>query len=286
MAVLLTGGTGKTSTRLGKLLQNAGIPFLLASRRGEAAAPPGMPAIKFDWLDESAYDKPFEYSFPNGEKINAIYLVAPDVADPVPPMNAFIDHAFEKHGVKRHVLLTDSATDKGGFHTGKVWEHLVDRKLEYCVLRCTWFMENFLERDLATIKDEGKIYTACDDGKIPFISVADIASAAFKALTATESYDTAYTLLGPELLTFDEVAAKFSQGLGRPVKHIKLTEEERVKKYLELGVPGYLAEFLAMLETQCAKGAAEEMNDDVQKVTGKPPRDLDTWIQENKNAWQ
>lgn len=140
MAVLLTGGTGKTSTRLGKLLQNAGIPFLLASRRGEAAAPPGMPAIKFDWLDKSAYDRPFDYSFPKGEKINAIYLVAPDVDDPAPPMNAFIDHALDKHGVKRHVLLTGASIEKGGFHTGKVWEHLVDKKLEYCVLRCTWFM--------------------------------------------------------------------------------------------------------------------------------------------------
>ncbi|KAL8717228.1 MAG: hypothetical protein Q9225_005513 [Loekoesia sp. 1 TL-2023] len=285
MAILLTGGTGKTSTRLAKLLQDAGIPFLLASRRGEAAAPPGMPAIRFDWLDESTYTGPFEYSFPKGEKITAIYLVAPDVADPVPSMNAFIDYALEKHGVKRFVLLTGAATEKGGHHTGKVWEHLVDKRVEFCVLRATWFMENFTERDHFTIKNEGKIYTACGDGKIPFISAGDIAAVAFYALTDEKSHDTVYTLLGPELLTFDEVAGKFSKGLDRPIKHIKLSEEDKANKYQELGVPEYLAKFLAMLEALTAKGIIEQTNDDVQKVVGKPPRNLDTWIQENKTAW-
>jgi len=47
MAILLTGGTGKTSTRLAKILQDANIPFLLTSRKGQAGAPSGMEAVKF-----------------------------------------------------------------------------------------------------------------------------------------------------------------------------------------------------------------------------------------------
>jgi hypothetical protein len=47
MAILLTGGTGKTSSRLAKLLQDAKIPFLLTSRKGQAGAPSGMEAVKF-----------------------------------------------------------------------------------------------------------------------------------------------------------------------------------------------------------------------------------------------
>ncbi len=47
MAILLTGGTGKTSTRLAKLLQDANIPFVLTSRKGQAGAPSGMEAVKF-----------------------------------------------------------------------------------------------------------------------------------------------------------------------------------------------------------------------------------------------
>jgi festuclavine dehydrogenase len=60
-----------------------------------------------------------------------------------------------------------------------------------------------------TIKAEGKIYTACGDGKIPFISATDIAAVAFRALTDENSHNTDYRVLGPELLTYDEVCRPF-----------------------------------------------------------------------------
>jgi hypothetical protein len=100
MAVLLTGGTGKTSIRMARLLQDAKIPFLLASRKIESKTPSGMQATKFDWLDSSTFENPFQHKFPNGESISAIYLIAPETRDPVSPMNAFIDLAVQKHNIK------------------------------------------------------------------------------------------------------------------------------------------------------------------------------------------
>lgn len=143
MAVLLTGGTGKTSIAIARLLQDAKIPLLLASRRGQAAAPSGMPAVSFDWLDEATFAKPFEYKFPGGESISAVYLIAPSVTEPHTSMNAFVDYAIKEHGVKRFVLLGGSTVEIGGKHVGKVWEHLIESKVEYCVLRPTWFMGPF-----------------------------------------------------------------------------------------------------------------------------------------------
>jgi festuclavine dehydrogenase len=143
MAILLTGGTGKTSVCTARLLQDANIPFLLASRRGEGAAPSGMPATKFDWLDSSTFEAPFQYKFPAGESISAVYLVSPEVADPAPQMNAFVDHAIKEHGVRRFVLIGGSTSEPGGPHVGKVWTHLMDLGVEYCVLRPTWFMGRF-----------------------------------------------------------------------------------------------------------------------------------------------
>ncbi len=143
MAVLLTGGTGKTSVRLARFLQDAKIPFLLASRKVEAEAPSGMSATKFDWLDSSTFENPFQYKFPSGQSISAVYLVAPEISDPSPSITAFVDLAIEKHGVRRFVLLTGSTTEVGGVYVGKLWQHLVDLGVEYCVLRATWFMGTF-----------------------------------------------------------------------------------------------------------------------------------------------
>ena len=140
MAVLLIGGTGKTSIRIARFLQDAKTPFVLASRKAQAGAPSGMPATKFDWLDSSIHENPFQHKFPNGAIIPAVYLIAPEVSDPVPSMNALVDLAVNKHGVKRFVLLTGSSVEKGGYYTGKVWEQLVDIGVEYCVLRANWLM--------------------------------------------------------------------------------------------------------------------------------------------------
>jgi len=73
-------------------------------------------------------------------------------------------------------------------------------------------LENFLEQQyIASIKNESKIYTACGDGQIPFISALDIAAVAFRALTDAKPHNTDYRILGPELLTYDEVYHCFRQ---------------------------------------------------------------------------
>jgi festuclavine dehydrogenase len=55
------------------------------------------------------------------------------------------------------------------------------------------------------IKNENKIYSAAGNGKIPFISTKDIARVAVHALTDKRLQAVEYIVLGPELLTYDEV---------------------------------------------------------------------------------
>ena len=142
MAILLTGGTGKTSVRLARLLDETKIPFLLASRRGQDAAPSGMPATKFDWLDSTTWAPLFQPKahFPNGETISAVYMMVPIVNDPETSMNAFVDYAVKEHNVKRFVLIAGSSAEPDKPGVGKVWQHFLDLGVEYCVLRPTWFM--------------------------------------------------------------------------------------------------------------------------------------------------
>ncbi|KAI9787066.1 MAG: hypothetical protein M1816_007737 [Peltula sp. TS41687] len=292
MAILLTGGTGKTSVRIARLLEDANIPYLLASRRGEAAAPSGMPAVKFDWFDDSTFKTPFEHKLSGAEMFRAVYLVAPVVDDPTTPMNAFIDYAVKEYGIKRFVLLADGTSEPGGPYIGKVWQHLMDIGVEYCVLRPTWFMENFTEDDdvaahRLTIKDEDKIYSACGDGKIPFISAMDIAAMAFHALADEKPLDADYSVLGPELLTYDDqIATKLSRCLGREIVHVRLTGEERTQQLMSRGLPEHYAKLITFLEGTTANGHEERMNAAVERVTGRPPIKFDEFAQQNKTAWQ
>jgi uncharacterized protein YbjT (DUF2867 family) len=137
MTILLTGGTGKTSTRVAKLLKAVNLPFLLASRSGPDAAPAGYPAVKFDWTDESTWPKVFE----NGA-IDAVYMMEPQVPEPWVPMIKFVDYAKAK-GVKRFVLCAGTSAAVGKDGMGRVWQHYIDTGVEYCVLRPSWFMGSF-----------------------------------------------------------------------------------------------------------------------------------------------
>lgn len=134
MTILVLGGKGKTSTELAKLLDAKKIPFIIASRSPSNDG--SSQHVRFDWLDDSTYDLPFDRA---AEPITAVYLVAPEVTDPFPPMKEFIDHARRK-GTKRFVLLSSTVIPKGGPMYGKVHEYLETLGVEYGVLRPSWFM--------------------------------------------------------------------------------------------------------------------------------------------------
>ncbi|KAF9263772.1 NAD(P)-binding protein [Marasmius fiardii PR-910] len=298
MAILLTGGTGKTSSCLATLLHDAKIQFLITSRRGQVAAPEGKSAVavKFDWTDRSTYENPFLHLFHGGEKITSIYLVAPDVPEPFKPMIEFVDLALKRHGVKRFVLLavgSDRSDGPGdGLQTGKVWQRLLDLGVEYCVLRPTWFMDNMtLEthgaRHFLSIKKQRKIYTATGSARIPFISAIDIGRVAFHALVDETPHNTSYWIHGPELLTYDEViAAKISNAIGEKVEHVKLDEKERAKALQQFGTPESYAKFLASIEAAFGSGRVKEVIfDDVQRATGQPPESFDSFAERNKEFW-
>lgn len=49
------------------------------------------------------------------------------------------------------------------------------------------------------------MYSATGDGKIPFVSANDIARVGFRALTDEKSHNTDHVILGPDLLSYDQV---------------------------------------------------------------------------------
>jgi len=74
---------------------------------------------------------------------------------------------------------------------------------------CNSSTENISTVLRTTIRDMNSIINASGDGRIPFVSVDDVAQAAYNALFAENSPNTDYTVLGPSLYTYDEVGVTF-----------------------------------------------------------------------------
>jgi len=280
---LLLGGTGKVGRRIARLLQAANRPALIASRSG--TAPAGMDGVAFDWTDRSTYARAFEVA---RAPITAVYITAPPSMDFLSTVVAFIDLAREK-GVGRFVFMSSSVAEPGVFDHGKTHAYLKelgDRgEVEWAVLRPTWFQENFTESySRESIARDGKLFSAAGDGKVPFVSADDIAAVGFEALTSRPAPNTDYVILGPELLTYDDVANIFTEVLGKKVVHIDIPESEREAQLVGLGFPPDIAKVLAVMDTAVKHGAENKLNDVVLGVTGKAPKSFRTFAEEERDA--
>ncbi|KAF9458093.1 hypothetical protein BDZ94DRAFT_1271599 [Collybia nuda] len=275
MTVLIIGGTGKTGLQLAHLLTKARYPVLLTSRSGDVPEP--YRGVKFDWLDSTTFGNPFEV-----EGIDRVYLVGPPVLDALPPAKKFIDLAVLK-GVKRFVLLSATLFDRGGPVLGKVHEYLVELGVDYCVLRPTWFMDNFGSVYRTEIRDEGTIVTTAKDGRIPFIAADDISKAAFRALIDEKSHNTDHLLVGPGLYSYDEAATLLGEVLGRGVTHKRISDEDGKKFWMSLGMEEDYAAAMVWMESFAAAGDEEVHYHAPLKQVGR--KSLLEYFQENRDVW-
>ena len=273
--ILVTGARGKTGRRLAACLARADLPARLGSR---AADRPGE--VRFDWTRPETFEAAFQ-------GVGAAYLVAPtDRTDHAAVMVPAIEAALGA-GVTRFVLLSASSLEAGDPMMGGVHAVLRDIAPEWCVLRPTWFMQNFSEQQhLPTIREEGAIYSATGQGRVPFIDAEDIAAAAMGALTSERAPDTDAILTGPELLSYDDVADRLSRSLGRPVRHVDLSHGDFMARLRAQGFDESYAEALADMDDAISGGSEDRITDGVHRLAGRGPRSFDAFIAANADAWR
>ncbi|KAF8899793.1 hypothetical protein CPB84DRAFT_1825263 [Gymnopilus junonius] len=278
MTTLIIGGSGKTGQSLAKLLKAANRPALLTSRSGNM--PEAFKAVAFDWVDPTTFENPFKVD----PSIDRVYLIAPRVANMFEVVKPFIDLAISK-GTKRFVFLSASQVQPGDPNLGQIHQYLIDMRVDYTVLRPTWFIQNFATNLAYGIKEKSEIFSATGEGKIPLVAVEDIAQAAFEVLTAEKSPNRDYFLVGPELWSYDEVAKLMSSVLGREIKHMKVEEEERKQVFIRNGIPSDLASRLAQMEVRVAHGSEAKYFDESadRKIVGK--HTLREFVEANRAVW-
>ncbi|KAM7208108.1 hypothetical protein V8F20_001654 [Naviculisporaceae sp. PSN 640] len=195
-------------------------------------------------------------------------------------------------GVRRFVLQSASCIEPGGPAMGKVhgyFRELGSRgEIEWAVLRPSWFQQNFgvQENHVQSIRNEGKIYSATGDGKIPWISADDIAAVAVQALTMPVAPNTEFLVLGPELLSYDDIARTLSEVLGKKIVHVDLTSGDLERRHRSFGMPEDYSSMMSALDTGIKYGMENRTNDVVLSVTGVAPKTFKEYAESVKHVWQ
>ena len=278
--ILITGATGRVGGATLKQLRSRGVPVRALVRNAEKAALVAGPLVE-TVIGDLARPRSLEAAL---EGVTSALLVSPLDPHQVELQGNFIDaakRAGRVHVVKISGLGTalDSPVRSGRWHA-QTEKHLEDSGLPFTHLRPPFFMQNIL-RFAPTIRASGEFVGSLNRGRVAMIDVDDIAAVAATALTAPGHAGKAYTLTGPEALSYQDVAEKLSRSLGRRVAYKDVALEVMRERLLASGMPAWHVDVQVDFSTALGAGQASTVTNAVEAVTGSPPRTFDQFIREH-----
>lgn len=251
--ILVIGSTGKTGSRIAAGLRARGLTV----RDGSRSAP-----IPFDWDDQNTWA-------PALDGVHSAYVsYFPDLAIPGAAEKIAELAALAKQlGTGRLVLLSG----RGETHAEACEEIIRNSGVDFTLLRCGWFMQNFSEGYLVDPVMAGVIALPAGRVQEPMVDVDDIAEVAIAALTEARHSGQLYEITGPELLDFHQVAATLAQVTGRPVTYQPITIDDFRAGMTEIA-GAFIADVITHVAEESLDGRNAWLGDGVQRALGRAPR--------------
>jgi len=150
---------------------------------------------------------------------------------------------------------------------------LCNSGLDFTLVRCAWFTQNFSEGYLHEPIMQGMIALPAGQVREPIVDVDDIAEVAVAALTDDRHNGQLYEVTGPRLIDFAEAAAELSKATGRPIGYAPITLEQFHEAMVGIGGQ-MIADVFTGICRETLDGRNEWLGDGVQQALGRPPRDF------------
>jgi NAD(P)H dehydrogenase (quinone) len=155
--------------------------------------------------------------------------------------------------------------------------------LSYTILRNSWYFEN-LFGSLTNAVKSGQWFTASNGGKNAYVSRVDLARTAAAVLASKDKSSQTFTLTGVEGLSVAQIAAAASEILGKPITVVDVPSEGLKQGLASAGLPDFVVAMILSAEANTAAGKFNIVNDNIEKLTGKPPIALKAFLEANKGA--
>lgn len=224
-------------------------------------------------------------AFDGADKI--LIISGADIGQRLTQHKAAIDAAV-KAGAKR-LAYTSMPNPEPGNSVLFAPEHygteqaIKETGLPYTIFRNGWYQENLL-MGLPQAFASGSWYTAAGQGRVAHAARDDMAAAIAAALASNEDGSSTYTLTGPEALTTDEIAARASRALGKPLKVVHVTDEQLAEGMKAAGVPDAYVPVVVSFDTNTRKGGIDVVTGDIEKLSGRTPARIEAFFETHKSA--
>jgi uncharacterized protein YbjT (DUF2867 family) len=282
--ILVTGSTGRIGLPVVRLLCAAGQPVsVLLHSRDRADRFLGL---KVDVrIADLARPGDLTTELIGVERLFLLSPVTPDLAE----REIRLIEAALRAGIKHVVKLSALGASPDWMVPAPQWHWAAEQRLRnsslgWTLLRPTYFMQNLLAFAPAVMS--GVLPLPLGDARVSMIDVRDIAEVAVRALTEGGHEGRVYELTGPTPVGGADVAQTLSDVLAKPVQYIDQPEEQAILAMHRAGLPDWLVDqrTAAFRSYRHAgpDGYAARVSDAVALVTGAPPRDLVSFVRDNR----
>jgi uncharacterized protein YbjT (DUF2867 family) len=247
--LLITGGTGQNGrTTISEFVRERRHVRVLV-RSLAKASDIGLDRITEVELVHGDMGKPdtLDTALDGIERVLMISSPTPDMLD---TQCRFID-ACKRKGV-RHVIKFSGAESGIGFDPSKfrfaqmhedIEDYLEGSGLAWTHVRPSQFMQVYL-REAPDIAAKGLLRLPFGSIDLSPVDVGDIAKVAYRLLRDGGHESESLDMTGPEAMTMNNIAARISTAIGRPVRYEAISAEERREGFLASGMPPSFADAL------------------------------------------
>jgi hypothetical protein len=151
--------------------------------------------------------------------------------------------------------------------------------LEFAFLRPSFFMQNLLETAAPAVSRTGALSAPFGDAPIAMIDARDVAACVVAALLDDRPADRAWHLTGPRPVTFRAIAAHLG------VRHTTVPLRFTAAALRRRGVRVAAVEHSLRMAAYLAAGADGAVTDHVRRLTGAPPRTIEAFLDEHRDAF-
>jgi uncharacterized protein YbjT (DUF2867 family) len=162
--------------------------------------------------------------------------------------------------------------------------HLDATGLPVSYVAPTLYMEQLL-LGVDAIRADAAVVAPAGAARIGFVAARDVAAVAANVLTAAAPEERIYSLTGPEVLGYDDVAERVSRVFATTVDYIDQPRDQARQSYLDAGMTPWQADGQLELFEWARDGGYDYLSDDVSTVTGEAPRTIDAWLEEARAAF-
>lgn len=284
--ILVLGASGNVGSAVVAGLAQAGMPVRIGQRSPAGRAdldglPAGSETVPFDLVDETTWGDAHQ-------GITSMFVLRPPSMghvrrDLIPALAA-----AGRAGVRHVVFLSLQGAEKNRVVPHAAVEGwLRESGMDWTFVRPSFFHQNLSTTHARDIRDHDEIVVPAGRGATAFVDARDVGAVAAAALLDPLAHrNRAWTVTGPEALTYGQVAEILSDVLGRQVRYptpglLRYARHART----ELGMPWGMVAVTSAIYTTARLGLAAGLTRDVAEVLGRQPIGFAEFAIRERQAW-